>query len=178
MRCYYDPVSCDIQLDKTRYQQFLREQELSEYDISHLNIHFVPEFTCTHFKGCVDLAPGGAYFQRGREYVEQENKQTLAFYRPYDPPDCKYAAIFLRLARGYSLEHLNSTFLHETRHHIQHCRNLPCCSAVSAGIENEAFRSRNQPWEIDAEGFARKHAYRVCFLLPVSHPLKRSDLQW
>ena len=91
--------------DKAGYQQFLREQELSEYDIKHLNIHLITDFTSAHFKGCVDLAPGGAFFQRGREYVEQENKTTRAFYQPVHP-DSTYAAIFLRPAKCHLLARL------------------------------------------------------------------------
>src|SRR5437660_7262294 len=43
-------------------------------------------------KGCVDLEEGGAFYKRCREYVEQENKTTRAFYRLYDPPRSEYAA--------------------------------------------------------------------------------------
>jgi hypothetical protein len=176
MRCYSNKFVHDIQFDKTRYQQFLREQGLSEHDIKHLNIRLITDFTCSHFRGNVDLEEGGAYFRRCREYVEKENKTTLAFYRPYDPPS-EYAAIFLRPAKCHTPAHLNHTFLHETRHHIQHCLKLPCKRPVDAPVESEVPNERNQPWEIDAEQFARAYANRVSFFLPVSRPLKRSDLQ-
>jgi hypothetical protein len=179
MRCYYTfhSIRFDIQFDKTRYQQFLREQELSEHDIKHLNIHLITDFTLSHFKGNNELIAGGAFFQRGREYVEQENKTTLGFYRPYDPPSA-YAAIFLRPGLCYTSDRLNHTFLHETRHHIQHCLKLPCCSKVHDGVANEAFKSRNQPWEIDAEQFADQHIKQVSFLQIVPHRLQRRDLRY
>jgi hypothetical protein len=160
MRCYYVKAYCDIQFDKAGYQQFLREQGLSEHDIKRLNIHFITDFTCSYFKGNVDLERGGAFYKRCREYVEQENKTTLAFYRPYDPPS-EYAAIFLRPGRCRSLSHLNQTFLHETRHHIQYCLKLPSCRVVNAGVANEAQSAKSQPWEIDADQFERdyKHIY-------------------
>ncbi|SRR6266436_7661358 len=176
MRCYYARAYCAYQFDKTGYQQFLREQGLSEHDIKHLNIRLITDFTCSHFRGHVDLEEGGTYFHRCREYVEKENKTTLAFYRPYDPPS-EYAAIFLRPAKCHTPAHLNHTFLHETRHHIQHCLKLPCCSAVNPGIENEVHGAKNQPWEIDADQFARNYSNIYSFLLPVSRLLKRSDLR-
>jgi len=177
MRCYYTKFVHDIQFDKTEYQQFLREQGLSEHDIKRLNIHFITDFTLSDFEGSIDLAEGGAFFQRGKEYVEQENKTTLAFYRPYDPPDSEYAAIFLRPAKCHTPAHLNHTFLHETRHHIQHCLKLSCCSAVAIRVENEAHRARSQPWEVDADQFATKYLNQVSpFLQTISRPLTRSDL--
>ncbi len=177
MRCYSEKSLRDIQFDKAGYQRFLTEQGLSEHDIKRLNICLLTDFTCSHFKDCVDLAPGGTYFHRCREYVEQENKTTLAFYRPYDLPDSKNAAIFLRPAKCHTPAHLNQTFLHETRHHIQHCLKLPCCSAANTDVENEAHRAKNQPWEIDADQFAMMYVNRVAFfVLPASRPPKRSDL--
>ncbi len=177
MRCYSHRLFRDIQFDRTGYQQFLREQGLSEQDIKRLNIHFITDFTCSHFRGCVELAPGGAFFQRCKEYVKQENQATLAFYRPYDPP-CEYAAIFLRPAKCHTPAHLNRTFLHETRHHIQHCLKLPCCTAVNAGVANEVGGAKNQPWEIDADQFAEKYINQISFFFPpVSRKLKRSDLR-
>src|SRR5258706_16304843 len=139
MRYYYTfhSIQFDIHFDKTGYQQFLREQELSEHAIKRLNIHFINDFTLSRFKGCVDLAPGGAFFQRDKEYIEQENQATSAFYRPVDPP-CDYAAIFLRPEKCPTLARLNRTFLHETRHHIQHCLNSPYCRSYPG---NEAFDS-------------------------------------
>lgn len=86
MRCYYTKAYCDYQFDKAGYQQFLREQGLSEHDIKRLTIDLITDFICSHFKGSVDLEEDGAYFHRCREYVEKENKATLALYRPYDPP--------------------------------------------------------------------------------------------
>src|SRR5258708_40352960 len=77
MRCYYTKFVQDIHFDKTRYQQFLRKQGLREHDIKHLNIRLITDFTCSHFKGNVDLEEGGAYFHRCREYVEKENLTTL-----------------------------------------------------------------------------------------------------
>jgi hypothetical protein len=87
MRCYYTfrSIQFDILFDRTGYQQFLREQELNEHDIKFLNIHFIADFTLSHFSGSDDLVAGGAFFQRGREYIEQENKTTPAFYRPVHP---------------------------------------------------------------------------------------------
>lgn len=173
MRCYY--TFRNIQFDKMGYQQFLREQELSELDIKHLNIHFITDFTLSHFRGDNDLAPDGAFFQHGREYVEQENKTTLGLYRPVDPPG-KYAAIFLRPAAMYfSSARLNHSFLHETRHHIQHCLKLSCCSIFHDHVE--AHSARNQPWEIDAEQFADKYFRSHTFLQIVPHRLQRSDLR-
>ncbi len=55
MRCYYAKDYCDYQFDKAGYQQFLREQGLSEHDIKRLNIHLITDFTCSHFRGNVDL---------------------------------------------------------------------------------------------------------------------------
>src|SRR5215471_10767464 len=101
---WYYPY-CEYQFEKARYQQFLREQGLCEYDSKHLNIHFITNYTCSHFKGSVDLEEGGAYFQRCREYVEKHNKTTPAFYRPYDPPS-KFAAIFLRPGKCHTPAHL------------------------------------------------------------------------
>jgi hypothetical protein len=43
---------------------------------------------------------------------------------------------------------------------------------------SRAYNERNQPWEIDAEEFARRYVNQACFFLPVSRPLKRSDLRW
>lgn len=178
--CYEDAYwrnpYCEFQFDKARYQQFLREQELSEHHIKRLNIHLITDFTCSHFKGSVDLEEGGAYFHRCREYVEKENRTTLGFYRPYDLPS-KFAAIFLRPGKCHPAATLHQTFLHETRHHIQHCRKLSCCSAVNAGIEGEEHSSKKQPWEIDADDFANKYSNLPFFILPVSRPLRRSDLR-
>lgn len=175
MQCYVEKTFYNIQFDKVGYQQFLREQGLSEHDIKWLNIHLITNFTCRHFKGSTDLDEGGTFFQRCKEYVEQENRNTLAFYRPYNPP-FRYTAIFLRHPKYSPLGRLNHTFLHETRHHIQHCLKLPCCSRVNVGLTNEAFTSRNQPWETDAEQFAIANANQVSFF--TYRPLRRSDLQW
>jgi hypothetical protein len=177
MRCYYAEDYSYYQFDKARYQQFLREQGLREHDIKRLNISLITDFTCSHFRGSADLERGGTYFQHCREYVEQENGTARAFYRPYDPPSSEYAAIFLRPGKCHTPAHLNHVFLHETRHHIQHCLKLPCCTAVNAGIENEAYGAENQPWEIDAEQFAREYDKISSFLLPVPRPLRRSDLR-
>jgi hypothetical protein len=95
MRCTYTNVPHDVNFDKIRYQQFLREQGLSEHAIKYLNIHFINDFTLSHFKGSEELLADGAFFQRGREYVEEQNKMARAFYRPVNP-DNMYAAIFLR----------------------------------------------------------------------------------
>lgn len=176
MRCYYEKAWCDYQFDKAEYQQFLRDQGLSEHDIKRLNIHFITDFTCSHLKGCVDLEEGGAFYNRCREYVEQENKTTRAFYRPYDPPSSEYAAIFLRPAKCHTPAHSNHTFLHETRHHIQHCLKLSCCSTVNAGVANEARSAKSQPWEIDADQFAMKYGDLSFFVPPVSRRLKRNEL--
>jgi hypothetical protein len=183
MRCYSHTFVHDIHFDKTRYQQFLREQGLREHDITHLNIHLITDFTRLHFKGGVDLEEGGAFYGRCKEYMEEQNKMTAGLYRPYDPPSSEYAAIFLRPeqykapVRLMDPIFLNHTFLHETRHHIQHCLKLPCCSTVNAGVANEAHSARNQPWEVDAEQFANEHVNQVSFFISVSRPLKRSDLQ-
>jgi len=166
---------CEYQFEKASYQQFLREQGLSEHDIKRLNIRLITDFTCSHFKGSVDLKEGGAYFHRCREYVERDNKTTLGFYRPYDPPH-KFAAIFLRPGKCHTAATLHQTFLHETRHHLQHCLKLSCCSAVNAGIEGEEDRAKNQPWEIDADEFAENYSHIPFFILPVFRPLRRSDL--
>ena len=174
MRCTYTNVQRDINFDRTRYQQFLREQGLSERDITYLNIHFIADFTLSHLRGSEELRAGGAFFQRGREYIEQENKTTPAFYRPVNP-DSKYAAIFFRPMK--CLLWLNHTLLHETRHHIQHCQNLPCCRTR---LENEGLDSlewKDRPWEKDAEKFANDHVNQVSFFLSVPRPLKRSDLR-
>jgi hypothetical protein len=166
MRCYCERVYRGIQFDKAGYQRFLREQGLSEHDIKRLNIHLITDFTCSHFKGCADLAPGGVFFGRCREYLEKENRATRAFYRPYDPP-CDYAAIFLRPKKCFIFADLNIALLHETRHHLQHCLKLPCCSTVNARVENEANGAENQPWEIDAVQFARDHG-DMAFLIRVA----------
>jgi hypothetical protein len=173
MRCTYTNVSHDINFDRARYQQFLREQGLCEHDIKHLNIHFMNDFTLSHLRGSEELLASGAFFQRGKEYVAKMNETASAFYRPVNP-DNQYAAIFFRPKK--CLPRLNYTFLHETRHHIQHCLNLPYCRS-SPG--NEMFASlewKDQPWEIDAEKFAEDHVNQVSFFLPVPRPWKRSDL--
>ena len=175
MRCTYTNVTHDIHFDQTRYQQFLREQGLNEYAIKYLNIHFIHDFTLSHFRGSEELLASGTFFQRGKEYVEQENRTTRAFYRPVRP-DSKYAAIFLRPKKCPTPYCFHHTLLHETGHHIQHCQNLPCCRS-SPG--NEVFASlewKDQPWEIDAEKFAEDHVNQVSFLLSVPRPWKRSDL--
>jgi hypothetical protein len=175
MRCTYTNVPRDVNFDRARYQQFLREQGLSERDIKRLNIHFVNDFTLSHFKGSEELLAGGAFFQRGREYIEKQNKTTPAFYRPVNP-DNMYAAIFLRPKKCPTPHLLHRTLLHETRHHIQHCQNLSRCR-TSPG--NEVFASlewKDQPWEKDAEKFAEDHVDQVSFFLLVSRPLKRGDL--
>lgn len=76
MRCYYTKFVHDIHFDKTRYQQFLREQGLSEHDITHLNILFITDFTLAHFTGSPTFSPDGTYFQHDREYVEKRNKEA------------------------------------------------------------------------------------------------------
>ena len=184
MRCYYNKFVHDIHFDKVRYQQFLREQGLREYDITHLNIFFITDFTLAHFRGSPTFAADGTYFQRNKEYVEKRNKQeSLGLYRPYYPSR-PYAAIFLRPEqRKTSVRHLdpiflNETLLHETRHHMQHCLDLPCNTSVDdVPVGDDLPNERNQPWEIDAEQFASAYAGQVFFILPVSHPPKRSDLQ-
>lgn len=184
MRCYYESAYRDIQFDKAAYQQFLREQGLREYDITHLNILFITDFTLVHFRGSPKLAPGGAFFQCDREYITKRNKQeSLGLYRPYYPSRL-YAAIFLRPEqRKTPVRHLdpiflNETLLHETRHHIQYCQKMECSKPVDdAPVDDDLPNERNQPWEIDAEDFTRKHLKQVSFFLPVSRPLKRSDLQ-
>ena len=176
MRCTYTNVTHDIHFDQTRYQQFLREQGLNEHAIKYLNIHFINDFTLSHFRGSEELLAGGTFFQRGKEYVEQENRTTPAFYRPVHP-DSKYAAIFLRPKKCSTPYLLHRTLLHETRHHIQHCQNSSYCRS-SPG--NEVFASlewKDQPWEIDAEDFADKHFRSHAFLQMVPHRLQRSDLQ-
>lgn len=176
MRCYY--TFRNIQFDQMGYQQFLREQELSEFDIKHLNIHLITDFTLSHFRGDNDLAPGGAFFQRGREYVEQENKTTPGVYRPVDPPG-KYAAIFLRPAAMYfSFPRLNHAFLHETRHHIQHCLNSPYCRSYPGNEVFDSLEWKDRPWEIDAEEFAERYFRSHTFLQFVPHRLQRSDLRY
>jgi hypothetical protein len=177
MRCYntFHSIQFDVQFDQMGYQQFLREQGLSEHAIKHLNIHFINDFTLSHLRESVELVAGGTFFQRGKEYVEQENRTTPAFYRPVDPP-CDYAAIFLRPERCYT--RLNRTFLHETRHHIQHCLNSPYCRSYPG---NEVFASlewKDRPWEIDAEKFAEDHVNQVSFLQMVPHRMQRSDLRY
>src|SRR5260370_29621324 len=82
MQCYYTKFVHDIHFDKTRYQQFLREQGLNEHDITHLNILFITDFTLAHFRGSPALAAGGAFFQRDREYVVKRNEMALGPYRP------------------------------------------------------------------------------------------------
>jgi hypothetical protein len=147
------------------------------------NIHLITDFTRLHFKGNVNLEEGGAYFQRDKEYVEKMNEIALGLYRPYDPPTSEHAAIFLRPEKYKTPVHLmdpiflNRTLLHETRHHMQHCLELPCRKPVHAPVESELPNERNQPWEIDAEKFASAYVNQVSFFLPVSRPLKRSDLQ-
>jgi hypothetical protein len=177
MRCYntFRSLRSDIQFDQTGYQQFLREQGLSEHAIKYLNIHLINDFTLSHLRGSVELAAGGAFFQRGREYVEKYNEKTLGLYRPVDPP-CDYAAIFLRPEKCYTPARLNHTFLHETRHHIQHCLKLSCCSIFHEHVE--AHSARNQPWEIDADEFAEKYFRSHTFLQIVPHRLQRSDLRY
>ncbi len=179
MRCYstFRSIQFDVLFDRTGYQQFLRAQRLNEHDIKFLNIHFIADFTLSHFSGSDDLAAGGTFFQRGREYIEQENKTTPAFYRPVNP-DNTYAAIFLRPEKCHmSADLINRTFLHETGHHIQHCRNLPCCRSRP---ENEVFASlewKDRPWEIHAEKFAYDFQSNT-FLQMVPHHLERSDLRY
>jgi hypothetical protein len=180
VQCYYRGPFRNIQFEKTSYQQFLRKQGLTEHAIRYLNIHFITDFTLSDFEGCIDLAERGAFFKHGREYVEQENETTIGFYRPVDSPR-KYAAIFLRPARCYTLACLNETFLHETRHHIQHCLKSECCSAVVPGVANEAHSAPTQPWEIDAHLFAKAYGSQVSFLSSILQrsnlppPMKRSD---
>ncbi len=181
MRCYYNKFVHDIHFDKAGYQQFLREQGLSEHDIKHLNILFITDFTHSHFRGSPTFADGGSFFQRDREYVEKMNEVALGLYRPYYP-SCAYAAIFLRPERYKTPVYLNQIFLnetllHETRHHIQQCLALPCCKPVDAPVEGESPNERNQPWEIDAEQFTSAYVNRVSFFLLVSRPLTRSDLR-
>jgi hypothetical protein len=93
MRCSYTKVSRDIHFDRARYQQFLREQGLCEHDINYLNIHFIHDFTLSQLRGSEELRAGGAFFQRGEEYVAKMNETASAFYRPVNP-DNQYAAIF------------------------------------------------------------------------------------
>jgi hypothetical protein len=183
MRCYYTKFVHDIHFDKARYQQFLKEQGLSEHDIKHLNILFITDFTLAHFRDSPVLAAGGAFCQRDREYVAKRNEMARGLYRPYSPSRA-YAAIFLRPEQYKTPVHLlnpiflNVDLLHETRHHIQYCLDLPCSKPVDdALVDSEALNERNQPWEIDAEEFASRYANRVSFFLPVSRPLKRSDLR-
>lgn len=177
MRCYYTflGIDFDIEFDKTGYQQFLREQKLSEQDIKYLNIHFIRDFTLSHLRGSEELCAGGAFFQRGREYAEKMNKTASAFYRPVNP-DNQYAAIFFRPNK--CLPRLNHTFLHETKHHIQHCLKESRCRSHPG---NEMFASlewKDQPWEIDAEEFAEKYFHSHAFLQKVPHRLQRSDLRY
>jgi hypothetical protein len=181
MRCYSNKFVHDIHFDKTRYQQFLREQGLSEHAIKHLNILFITDFTHSHFRGSPTFTDGGAFFQRDREYVAKMNEWALGLYRPYYPSRA-YAAIFLRPKRYETPVYLNQIFLnetllHETRHHIQYCLNLPCSKPVDdAPVDGNALNERNRPWEIDAERFAAEYVNQVSFFLPVSRPLTRSDL--
>ncbi len=155
---------------------------MSEHDITHLNILFITDFTLAHFRGSPALADGGAFFQRDEEYVAKRNEMALGLYRPYYPSRA-YAAIFLRPERYQTpVRHnqifLNETLLHETRHHIQYCLDLPCSKPVDdAPVEDDALNERKQPWEIDAEDFTRKYVNQVSFFLPVSRPLKRGDLR-
>ena len=74
MQCTYTNVSPDIHFDRARYQQFLREQGLNEHAIKYLNIHFITDFTLSHLRSSEELLAGGTFFQRGKEYVEQENR--------------------------------------------------------------------------------------------------------
>jgi hypothetical protein len=184
MRCYYTKFAQDIHFDKIRYQQFLREQGLREYDIKHLNIFFITDFTHAHFRGSPALADGGAFFQRDEEYVAKRNEMALGLYRPYYPPSRPYAAIFLRPEQRKTPVHrldpifLNETLLHETRHHIQSCLDLPCCKPIDdAPADGDTFNERNQPWEIDAEEFAYRYVNQLSFFLPISRQWKRSDFQ-
>ncbi len=180
MRCYYTKFVHDIHFDKTRYQQFLREQGLSEHDITHLNILFITDFTLAHFTGSPTFSPDGTYFQHDREYVEKRNKEARGLYRPYYLSRA-YAAIFLRpemyKAPVHLMDpiHLNVDLLHETRHHIQYCLKLSCCKSIDTPVDHDALNERDQPWEIDAEEFASRYARQVSFFLPVSRPPKRSD---
>ena len=176
MQCTYTNVSHDIHFDRAGYQQFLREQGLDEHAIKYLNLHFINDFTLSHFRGSEELLAGGAFFQRGKDYIAKMNEMTPAFYRPVHP-ECKYAAIFLRPKMGSLPYRLNRTLLHETRHHLQHCQNLPSCRSRPG---NEVFASlewKDQPWEIDAEKFAEDYVNQVAFFLPVPRPWKRSDLR-
>lgn len=184
MRCFFEKAYRDIQFDMAAYQQFLRECEdckLSEYDIKHLNIRFITDFTRSHFTGCAALAPDGAFFQREREYVATMNEAAGGFYKPYDPPD-KFATIFVRSGHFHlPIQLMNPTFLnalllHETRHHIQHCRSLPWKRPVDAIIDSHEPNERNYPWEKDAEDFAYRYGNRISFLTRVSHPPTRSEL--
>jgi hypothetical protein len=180
MRYYsksFHSIQFDVQFDKAGYQQFLIEQKVSEHQIKYLDIHLITDFTLSHFRGSEELLAGGAFFQRGREYIEKHSKTTQGFYRPVNP-DNTYAAIFLRPEKCHTSAELNHTFLHETRHHIQHCRNLLCCRSSTG---NEVFASLewgDQPWEIDAEQFADKYFWSHIFLRMVPHEFQRSDLQW
>jgi len=175
MRCYFAELYSHYRFDKAGYQQFLKEQGLKEHDIKRLNIHLVTHFTSLHFKGDKALEEEGEYYQRSKMYVEQGNKLIRGFYRPYDPPNCEYAAIYLRPSMCHTPTHLNHVLLHETRHHIQYCLKLPCCSIINAGIESEAHGAACQPWEIDAEQFASTYNRVPAFLLPIPRPPKRSD---
>jgi hypothetical protein len=175
MRCTYTNVPRDVNFDRIRYQQFLREQGLSERDIKRLNIHFINDFTLSHFKGSEELLADGAFFQRGREYVEEQNKTARAFYRPVNP-DNMYAAIFLRPEKCPTLYFLHHTLLHETRHHIQHCQNLSCCRTSPGNEGLASLEWKDRPSEKDAEKFADDHVNQVSFFLSVPRPWKRSDL--
>jgi hypothetical protein len=176
MRCTYTNVPHDVNFDRARYQQFLREQKLSERAIERLNIHFIPDFTLSHLRGSEELRAGGAFFRRSREYIANMNETAPAFYRPVNP-DNQYATIFLRPMKCHMATHLiNRTFLHETRHHIQHCLNLPYCRSRPENAMFASLEWKDQPWEKDAENFARDYVNQVCFFLPVPRPWKRSDL--
>src|SRR6266480_1638167 len=171
MQCYslFHNIRFDIHFDRAEYQQFLREQELSEHDITYLDIHLIDDFTLSHFLGDDDLAPGGAFSQRGEEYVEQKNMENQGLYRSVDSHH-PHAAIFVRPHRCCTSARLNHVFLHETRHHIQQCQNMSW-GEVPAWLE-----WKDRPWEIDAEKFAYKFAQSHTFLHMVDHTLQRSDL--
>ena len=182
MRCYYTKFIREIHFDRTRYQQFLREQGLNGHDIMHLNILFITDFTLSHLRGSPTLAEGGFFFQRDREYIAKLNKDVRGLYRPCSASRA-CATIFLRPQRYEAPVHqmdpifLDEPLLHETRHHIQYCLKLPCSEKINEVlIGGDPISKRNQPWEIDAEDFTRKHIGQVSFFLPVSRPLKRGDL--
>lgn len=141
---------------------------MSEQDIRRLDIHFVTKFTWLHlvsraFVRMLNESDRAALQEKCRVYEEEYNNTAAAFYRPR-PTLITHpgAAILLSPRQSLTMRHLNRTFLHETRHHIQDCLGLPC---AQRSPETESLEWEYLPWEIDAIQFADQYCQQVSFFL-------------